>query len=90
MSDTYTYPTRWVRSDVQRDEKHNKPNAELFETRSYATRNRQPPRNLDSGKREERSPVVRSKVVQVVLTLLLIGLGFLLVLIAMLLHPPFK
>jgi len=75
---------------MQKDEKRNKPNAELFGTRSYATRTRQPPRNLDSGKREERPPVVHSKAVQVVLTLMLIGLGFLLVLVAMLLLPPFK
>jgi len=68
----------------------NKIKEALFSHVRTDCRTRQPPRNLDSGKREERPPVVHSKAVQVVLTLLLIGLGFLLVLVAMLLLPPFK
>jgi hypothetical protein len=75
---------------VQKDRERARLSTRLFETSSYATRTRQPPCDPESEKQENSSPAVNSRATQVVLTLALIGLSFLILLVAMLLLAPFR
>ena len=75
---------------MHRAEKYETSTSELLEAADRGTMAQQSLRSSELTEREGKSPIVRSKMVQVALAILLIGLGFLLVLIAMLLHPPFK
>jgi hypothetical protein len=61
---------------MHRCEKYRKPNAELFDAKNYVTRVRHTPRSPEPRDKEEKIPVARGKVVQVVLAVFLIGLGF--------------
>lgn len=61
---------------MHRCEKYRKPNAELFDAKNYVTRVWHTPRSPELRDKEEEIPVARRKVIQVVLAVLLIGLGF--------------
>ena len=61
---------------MHRAEKYETSSSELLEAADRGTMVRQSPRSSELTEREGKSPIVRSKVVQVVLAVLLIGLGF--------------
>jgi len=61
---------------MHRAEKYETSGSELLEAADRGTMVRQSPRSSELTEREGKSPIVRSKVVQVVLAVLLIGLGF--------------